>query len=159
MKTALNLTFSLSKAIWILCVAVFLSIAFRENQGMEFSGLEIVKIGFAVVSVALTLIHLLACFAPPEEQDDLSILSAEFEAPEPALFPHPWFQKVVSILGDLSSALMYTLLMLFVLVPAMGLLPFILFGLLPKALFFFLGTFASKQAKTDLGKLFPELRK
>lgn len=159
METVLRSAFSLSKAIWVLCIAVFLSIAFQKQEGLAHAGLAFVKIGFTLVSLTLSLIHLLACFAPSEKANALYSLSAELADAEYLPFNQTKVQRGISILGDLSSAFMYFFLMLFVLIPSIGLLPFLLYGLVPTSFFFFLSTFTPRQEKTGLGRLLPEARK
>jgi len=158
MKLNLKVIYSVSKAIWLLCIAVFSSLLIQFSGSIDPFGVAGIQSVFVAVSLVLATIHFLTCFRPLPPLHDWSLVASELPPLKKNFFTAYKTRKLMFLLREISSMLIYLSVMIYVVFPHSGLSILLVVGLATKAVFYVLNSFLPNQPPQDVSLVFPELK-
>jgi hypothetical protein len=158
MKLYLKLIYSLSKAIWLLCIAIFSSLLTQLPGSIDTLGITGIQWVFVAVSLVLAIIHFLTCFRPLPPLYDWSLVASELPPLKKNFFTKDKTRKLIFLVREISSILIYLSVMIYFVFPHTGLSILLVFGLATKAIFYVLNSFLPYQPPQDVSLVFKELK-
>ncbi|GGE15736.1 hypothetical protein [Psychroflexus salis] len=144
-----------------LHTSLFIILMYAKLEGVGYISLALspfLIITFLFITIGLVFVSTLTCFAPIRNPYDLSIIFPELPPIKKNVFTIKKFQRFTVIFREISDILIYLAIAFYFIDPAIDKITFILFSVIPKAIYFTLIAFVPQPIEQDLGKVFPELK-